>query len=180
MRKRTQWVAMLLAMVMIFSLMGCDKNKSSKKESSQTGETEKADVTPYIGSWQGSDHDGENIVHYLVVDENGYWNIYMNYATLKTAIKQLPDRYVSFRVTFMIEEARNNSDHTGCFYEYREYDADEFSFNEDGKMVSKSMANVVFEEFSKNTGDPEKTIVEQAQDLFVSAQSDADKELKEK
>ena len=181
MSKLSKWISLVLALVLAVSLVGCGKKSSDKKQpAKKTEAVSKVDMSSYIGTWKGSDHDGEDVVHYLIFGKDGYWHVYMNHATLKKAIKQLPDRYVSFKVTFTMEDARNNSDHTGCFYEYVEYDADDFSFDKDGKVVSKSIENVLFEKVSEKTGEPEESIVEQAQDLFIRARKDAMEELEKK
>lgn len=181
MNKFKKWISLALTLLLVVSMVGCGKEPSDKKQPvKKTEAVSKVDMSSYIGTWKGSDHDGENVVHYLIFDKDGYWRVYMNYDTLKKAIKQLPDRYVSFKVTFAMEDARNNSDHTGCVYEYVKYDADEFSLDKDGKVVSKSMTNVLFEKVSEKTGEPEENIVEQAQDLFIRARKEALEELEKK
>ena len=173
MNKLTKWISLLLAVVLVFALAGCGKDESPKKESAKTTSTAKPDMSSYIGTWQGSDHDGENVVHYLIFDKEGYWHVSMNYATLKRAIKQLPNQLVSFTVFCKLQ----NSDHTGCYYEYVKYDGDEFSMDEDGNVIFKAMENVVFTKFSKATGEPDDQIVEQAKDLFDRAREEALAEL---
>lgn len=169
MNKMTKWVSLLLAVVLVFALAGCGKEESPKKSSQKTTSAEKLDMTSYIGTWQGSDHDGEKVVHYLVFDKEGYWHVYMNYTTLVRAIKQLPNQLVSFPVFSKVQ----NSDHTGCHYEYVKYDGNEFSMDKDGNVISKSMEDVLFTKVSDATGEPDDKVVEQAKDLFDCAREEA-------
>lgn len=162
-----KWLCFVLAMVMLFAFFGC-KKKDEKTPAPNSS------VASYIGTWIGNDHDGENVVHYLIFDENGYWNVYMNATTLARAIRQMSDRYVSFKVTFTGESPRNNSDHTGCFYEYvsNSDDAtysDVYSINEDGCLVAKDNAELSFEKYSTHTGTPNEEMENEARDLFDRA-----------
>ena len=175
MNKLTKWISLLLAVVLVFALAGCGKDESPKKESTKTTSAAKPDMSSYIGTWQGSDHDGENVVHYLICGEDGYWHVYMNRATLKRAVKQLPNQLVSFSVFCKVQ----NSDHTGCYYEYVKYNGDEFSKDKDGNVIFKSMENVLFTKVSKAAGEPDDKIVEQAKDLFDCAREEALAELEQ-
>ena len=181
MKKVTKSFCFLLAMLLLLSLLGCGKkaSKSDKKPSVADEETESVDMMSYIGTWQGSDHDMENIVHYLIFDENGYWNVYINYATLKRAIKQMPERYVSFKITFEGEQPRNNSEHTGCYYEFVPYGKDVFFMDDDGKVICESMKDVSFTKVSEEAGEPSGVVREQARDLFDRVLIAADQESKE-
>lgn len=173
MNKLTKLISLLLAVALVFALAGCGKDESPKKDSTKTTSAEKPDMSSYIGTWQGSDHDGENVVHYLIFDEEGYWHVSMNYATLTRAIKQLPDQLVSFSVFCKVQ----NSDHTGCYYEYIKYDDDEFSMDKDGNVICKSMEDVLFTKVSDATGEPDGEIKTQAKDLFDRAREEALAEL---
>ena len=173
MNKLTKWIALLLAVVMAFALAGCGKDKGSKKDADKDSPADKLDMSAYIGTWQGSDHDVENVVHYLIFDEDGYWHIYMNHSTLQRAIKQLPTQLVSFAVFCKLQ----NSDHTGCSYEYVEYEGEEFSMDEDGNIIFKTANGVVFTKVSDKTGEPDDGIAAQARDLFDRAREEALAEL---
>lgn len=181
MNKLTKWIALLLVMALMLSVIGCGKNKDGKDEEAvKTPTTQSADEESpetekpfYIGTWQGSDHDTENVVHYLICDKDGYWHIYMNHETLKRAIKQLPNQLVSFTIFRKLQ----NSDHTGCFYEYVECTGEEFSINEDGNIVLQSLEDVVFTKVSDEIGEPNDRITAQAKDLFDRAREEALAEL---
>ena len=155
-------VCLALALLMLLSLVACGKNNKNKRvEDPQKFEA-------YIGTWQGSDHDGENVVSYLVFDEGGYWKVYMDYAPLVRAIRQLPDQLVSFSVFRKLQ----NSNHTGCYYEYIANDGldytDMFELDEEGNLVG-SDADVKFSKVSTHSGEPSDEVVEQARDLFDRA-----------
>ena len=81
-------MCLALALLMAVCIFGC--GKSNNETSNQPAS--------YIGTWKGSDHDGEKVVHYLIFDEDGYWNIYMNHTSLVKAIRQLPEQLVSFKI----------------------------------------------------------------------------------
>ena len=172
MRLFVKWTCLLLVIVLVaISFVGCGKKEASSASDGNyaTTDAENAEkAASLIGTWQGSDHDGENIVRYLIIDEKGYWNICMNYATLEKAIKQMPDRYKSFPVTFTIDEPRNNSDHTGCFYEYVEGDSyvDQFSIDEDGNLTAKFASDVTFSQCTKSF----EEVNDEAKDVFLTAQ----------
>lgn len=162
MNKLAKCISLLLVLVVMFSLVGCGKKASRDKNNKPV-----VDVEPYIGTWRASDHDGEKVVHYLIFDEKGYWNVYMNYDTLLRAIKQLPEQLVSFKVFCELQK----SGHTGCYYEYVEnieYTED-FSIDEEGKMSSKEMEKVLFTKISTHFGEPSSNVVAEARDLFDRA-----------
>ncbi len=166
MNRLVKWVSLLLAMVLMLSLIGCDKKNSSSKK--QETEEEKVDVTPYIGTWRGSDHDGENVVHYVVFDENGYWNIYMNYATLTPAIRQLSEQLVSLKIFCQVQK----SEHTGCYYEYVEGTefAEQYVFDEDGLLTA---GDISFTKVSDHSGEPDESVETEARELFDRAREAA-------
>ena len=155
-------ICLALALLMLFSVVACGKsNKNKRVEDPQKFEA-------YIGTWQGSDHDGENVVSYLIFDEGGYWKVYMDYTPLVRAIRQLPEQLVSFSVFRKLQ----NSNHTGCYYEYIENDgldyADMFALDDEGFLVG-SDANVKYSKVSTHSGEPSDEVVEQARDLFDRA-----------
>lgn len=165
MRRFTKCICLLLAVVMMLSLFGCGK-KDKKK-------TKPVNVEPYIGTWQASDHDGENVVHYLIFDSNGYWNVYMTYSPLLKAIKQLPKQLVSFKVFCEVQK----SEHTGCYYEYAagvDF-VKEFYVDNDGKLHSTSDDEIVFTKISDDAGKPNDKVVSEARDLFDRALVEAHK-----
>lgn len=177
MNKLTKWIALLLIMALMLPMIGCGKDKNGQdghtEKNSATqpsvGEIPETETPSYIGTWQGNDHDAEKVVHYLICDEDGYWHVYMNHETLKRAIKQLPNQLVSFMVFCKLQ----NSDHTGCFYEYVECAGDEFSVDEDGTMMYTALDGIVFTKVSDETGEPNDNIVAQAKDLFDRAREEA-------
>lgn len=162
-------LCLLLAATMVFAIVGCGKDdtKAPTSSSSENENEDTLDVDTLIGTWQGSDHDEENVVHYLIFDENGYWNIYMNYPTLLRAIKQKSDQLVSFTVFLKLQ----NSDHTGCFYEYVEDSSfvKQFVMDEDGNLMFAADEDVLFTQVSTESGEPSDEIVAQARDLFDRA-----------
>ena len=169
-------ICLLLAIVLVtVAFSGCGRKEeesspiSSNNATSDAGNAE--DAVSLIGTWQGSDHDGENIVHYLIIDEKGYWNVYMNQATLVRAIRQLPKQLVSFKKFRELQ----NSDHTGCFYEYVESKsyADQFSIDEDGNLTAKFASDVVFSVSEKTY----ENVMAEAADIFENAQTVALSEL---
>ena len=163
MRKLTRLTCLLLAMVLMLSLFGCGK-KTHKG-------LKPVDVEPYLGTWQANDHNHHSIVHYLIFDSNGYWNIYMNYDTLVRAIKQLPEQLVSFKVFRELQK----SDHTGCYYEYVagvEF-TDEFEVDEKGFLSSSKMEGILFTKVSDDFGEPNAQVVAEARDLFDRALMEA-------
>lgn len=164
MKNLKRWLCFLMALVMPLCLFGCsiDNEKPS------------TDLTAYYGTWQASDHDEENVVHYLVFDNDGYWNIYMNYTPLVRAIKQLPEQLVSFKIFCQLQ----NSGQTRCYYEYvkNENDvnyADIFTIDDDGRLTEKVDAEVYFTKVSTHTGEPDEVVVTQAKDLFDRAREEA-------
>lgn len=158
MNKWLKLVCLLLAMVLMLSLFGC--GKKDKKAAT-------IDVSPYLGTWQGSDHDGENVVHYLIFDANGYWNVYMRYSTLTRAIQQLPNQLVSFKVFRELQQ----SSHTGCYYEYvvgTDY-VNSFRIGEDGMMYSDDYEDIKFLKLYDDYGEPNEIVEGEARDLFDRA-----------
>lgn len=174
MKTFTKVICLALAAVLVtVSFAGCgDKKKSSGKGNDKVADNtvtatadDNVDVD-LIGTWKGSDHDGENIVHYLVFDENGYWNVYMNYTPLVRAIRQLPGQLVSFKKFCDLQ----NSDHTKCNYEYVEDSTFAgFSLNEDGQLVYDELDDVYFTKISDQVGTPGEDVAAQARDLFDRA-----------
>lgn len=168
MKKKTKILCLALSVLMVLCLCAC--GASNEGEITDNGQVDES----YIGTWKGSDHDGENIVHYLIFDGEGYWNIYMNYTTLVRAIKQLPDQLVSFKIFCQLQK----SGQTGCYYEYIANDdstdyADRFVVNEDGQIVESGVENVAYTKISTHSGEPEENIVKEASDLFDRAREEA-------
>lgn len=165
MKKWIRFICLIMTFVIMLSLFGCGK-KTHKKE-------KPVNITPYLGTWQGNDHTGEDVVHYLIFDSNGYWNIYMNYDTLLRAIKQLPDQLVSFKVFCDVQK----SEHTGCYYEYIvgvDY-VNDYYVNEEGRLCSTSADEVIFTKLYDDVGEPNATVVSEARDLFDRALMEAHK-----
>lgn len=164
MKNLTKSICLLLVAVLLLTLAGCGK---SEQGVTNDGAQSVVDTKPYIGTWRGSDHDGENVVHYLIFDENGYWNIYMNYNTLLRAIKQLPEQLVSFKVFCELQK----SNHTGCYYEYVEdiAFAEDFSIDANGTMKAAASEDVFFTKISTHSGEPDSHVVAQSRDLFDRA-----------
>lgn len=167
MKTMTKLLCCLLAVIMLLALCGCGENEGEQVDNTEA-------KAKYVGTWQGSDHDGENVVHYLIFDNEGYWNVYMNITTLTRAIKQLPDQLVSFKTFREVQ----NSDHTGCFFEYVK-DADGvdytecFSIDEEGQLTKNEETDVYFTKFSTHTGEPDETMIGEARDLFDRARESA-------
>ncbi len=170
MKKTIRLLCLVLAMLMLVSLVGCGKGKSYKKNPLSTQQK----LQQYTGTWRGSDHDGENVVHYLVFDEEGYWNIYMNFQSLTTAVKQLPDQLVSFKIFTQLQK----SGQTGCYYEYVKNEgninyADYFIIDEDGRLAESDKSDVHFTRISDESGAPAESIVNEARSLFDRAREKA-------
>ena len=167
MNKWIKWICLLLVTVLVLSVCGCHKEGASSADESK----ETVDLEPYIGTWRASDHDGENVVHYLIFDEKGYWNVYMNFATLSRAIKQLPEQLVSFKVFCELQK----SNHTGCHYEYVEdiAFAEEFTIDKNGQLSGNGKDDVLFTKISVHSGEPSSDVVEEASDLFDRARENA-------
>ena len=168
MKKMMKLLCLVMAVLMALSLCACGGQDGSNKEDNSQ-EKEK-----YIGTWKGSDHDGENIVHYLIFDGDGYWKVYMNYTTLVRAIKQLPDQLVSFKIFCQLQ----NSGQTGCYYEYapngEDVDfTDMYTVNEDGLMTEVGIEGVTYTKMSTYSGEPDETIVAESADLFDRAREEA-------
>lgn len=158
-------LCVLLAMWMSVCFFGCGEKDEDPAQADP--------ASAYLGTWQGSDHDGENVVHYLIFDNDGYWKISMNYTPLVRAIKQLPDQLVSFKIFCKLQ----NSGQTKCYYEYVENGdvtfVDSYTITEDGIMTENSNSAVTYTKVSDHTGEPDATIVEQARDLFDRAREEA-------
>lgn len=170
MKKTIRLLCFVLAVLMLVSAIGCGKKKTYKKDPLSTQQK----LQQYVGTWQGSDHDGENVVHYLVFDEEGYWNIYMDLKPLTTAIKQLPDQLVSFKIFTQLQK----SGQTGCHYEYIKNDgninyADYFTIDKDGRLAESGTSEVYFTRISEESGAPAESIVSEARDLFDLAREKA-------
>ena len=165
MKKMAKILCFVLAMAMALSLCACgESNGSEKTDNAQ-------DKERYIGTWKGSDHDEENVVHYLIFDNDGYWNVYMNCKSLTKAIKQLPEQLVSFKIFRQLQ----NSAQTGCFFEYVEnsHYADLFTFDDQGRLIAEDIEGIHFTKISEDTGEPNETIIEQSHDLFDRAREEA-------
>ena len=164
MNKLTKSICWLLVCALALSLCACGKTQQSASGQSDHAVT---DTKHYVGTWRGSDHDGENVVHYLIFDENGYWNVYMNYGTLLRAIKQLPGQLVSFKKFCELQKSK----HTGCYYEYVEDIAytEEFVIDANDRMTAVTSEDVFFTKISTHSGDPDSNVVAQARDLFDRA-----------
>ena len=165
-----KWIKMLcfvLAALIALSLCGCGEEKDEQPDNAGSKES-------YIGTWKGSDHDGENVVHYLIFDANGYWKVYMNRTTLTRAVKQLPDQLVSFKIFCKLQK----SGQTGCYYEYI---ADEdgnnytdcFTVSDEGQLTENVKTDVLYTKISTNAGEPDETIINEARDLFDRAREAA-------
>lgn len=162
-----KWISLALVAVLLLSLCACGKNENKAQEGDNKAVV---DTEPYIGTWRASDHNGEDVVHYLIFDEKGYWNIYMNYSTLLRAIRQLPDQLVSFKMFCELQKSK----HTGCYYEYVEDIAftDDFSIGENSRLTaptSIAVEGVFFTKISTHSGDPDSKVVAEARDLFDRA-----------
>lgn len=173
MSKLTRWICLALVTMLLLSVCGCSKDG---QPSANKGAKPAVDTEPYIGTWQGTDHDGENVVHYLIFDEKGYWNVYMNYSTLLRAIKQLPDQLVSFKVFCELQK----SNHTGCHYEYVEdiEFTEDFAIDASGKMTAVASEDVSFTKVTTHSGEPSSAVVAEARDLFDRALVDANSKAK--
>lgn len=166
MRMLKKMMCLVLASILVVCLFGCGKTDNNPSK-------ETDDSASYIGTWKGSDHDGENVVHYLIFDENGYWNVYMNYKSLVKAIGQLPEQLVSFKVFRQIQ----NSGQTGCHFEYVKNDGDSHYANAfaivNEHLVAKDNENVQFTLVSDYTGEPDETMTAESRDLFDRAREEA-------
>lgn len=155
-------VCVALAVLMLIGMVGCGKGKTGEEP------VDPQKFAAYIGTWQGSDHDAENVVNYLIFDDGGYWKVYMNYTPLVRAIRQLPNQLVSFSVFRKLQ----NSNHTGCYYEYVENGGvdytDLYTLDEEGCLVGAD-ENVRYSKVSGHYGEPSDEVVEQARDLFDRA-----------
>lgn len=156
-------MCLALALLMAVCIFGCGKsNNETPKPAS------------YIGTWKGSDHDGKNVVHYLIFDEDGYWNIYMNHTSLVKAIRQLPEQLVSFKIFRKLQ----NSGQTGCHFEYVKNTEDShyeglYFFDDMGNLVVKDNEHLHFTFVSDYVGEPNDTMVEESRDLFDRARTEA-------
>ena len=95
----------------------------------------------------------------------------MNYNTLKRAIQQLPDQLVSFKIFRELQ----NSDHTGCYYEYV-VDSDytsEFYMGDDGRLRSTGAEELIYVKLYPDSGEPNDVVFSEARDLFDRAREDA-------
>ena len=166
MNKKFQWLCVFVAALMMCCTVACGKQDDGKNDNAVSLES-------YYGTWQGSDHDEENVVHYLIFDNDGYWKISMNYTPLVRAIKQLPEQLVSFKIFCQLQ----NSGQTKCFYEYIQNDdityADYYTIGEDGKMTEAGNTEVTYTKVSDHTGEPDSAMIAQAQDLFDRAREEA-------
>lgn len=164
MNKLTKSICWLLVCVLMLSLCAC--GKTGQDHSGDSSKTT-VDTKPYVGTWRASDHDEENVVHYLIFDEMGYWNVYMNYSSLLRAIKQLPGQLVSFKKFCELQKSK----HTGCYYEYVEdmEFAEDFTIDATGKMTAAALEGIFFTKISTHSGEPDTHIVSQARDLFDRA-----------
>ena len=165
MNKLLKWICLMLVAVLMLPMVGC------KKKVQPSAPIAVVDIEDYLGTWQSSAHDGEKVVHYLIFDEDGYWNVHMNYPTLTRAIRQKPDQLVSFAVFCELQ----NSKHTGCHYEYVD-DAtytERFYIDDEGNLVDKEDEEVVFAQISKDSGEPTETMKKEAADLFDRAREEA-------
>ena len=165
MKNAMRWICALVALVMLLSVSAC--KKQDLPDSVKDSKT-------YIGTWRGSDHNEDKVVHYLIIDEKGYWNVYMNYTTLVRAIKEMPEQLVSFKIFTKVQ----NSKLTGCYYEYVEFAAGEmandvFVMNEETALSLKADDNVQYTKVSDEIGEPGADIVEEARDLFDNAREEA-------
>ena len=165
MRMFKKMMCLVLALLMTVCVFGCGKGQSN--------DASKQPVS-YIGTWKGSDHDGEKVVHYLIFDEDGYWNIYMNHTSLVKAIRQLPEQLVSFKIFRKLQ----NSGQTGCHFEYVKNTDDShyeslYFFDDMGNLVMKDNENLQFTFVSDYVGEPNDTIVEESRDLFDRARTEA-------
>ena len=169
MKKLKRVLCLVMVLVMALCLFGCGKKGDGTEQGDNAGEK-----VSYIGTWKGSDHDGEKVVHYLIFDNDGYWNVYMDYKSLVKAIKQLPGQLVSLKVFRKVQ----NSAQTGCFFEYIKNEdgntyKDIFTIDDKGVMVGKDDAKVSFTKVSDYVGEPDETIVNEAKDLFDRARVEA-------
>ena len=165
MKMMKKLLCLALAFMMAVCLFGCGEDDKKNAEPS--------DLSDYIGTWQGSDHDEDSVVQSLIFDNDGYWKIYMNYTPLVRAIKLLPDELVSFKIFCQLQ----NSGQTKCFYEYVKNDdvtyADSYTIDEDGEMTENGNSEITYTKVSAQSGEPDSTIVAQAQDLFDRAREEA-------
>ena len=167
MRTCKKILCLIMALLLAGCLFGCGKKDSNSSHDANGDRS-------YIGTWKGSDHDGKEVVHYLIFDENGYWNVYMNHKSLTKAIKQLPEQLVSFKIFRMIQ----NSGQTGCHFEYVKNEEgshyeDVFSFNDEGKLVMQNAESVQYVLLSDYVGEPDEAMVEECRDLFDRARAEA-------
>ena len=169
MKKLKKLLCLVMVLVMALCLFGCGNKGKDGAQSNDAKET-----ASYIGTWKGSDHDGEKVVHYLIFDNDGYWNVHMDYKSLVKAIKQLPEQLVSLKVFRMVQ----NSAQTGCFFEYVKNEDGEsykdiFTIDDNGVMIQKDNAKISYEKVSDYVGEPDETIVGEAKDLFDRARVEA-------
>ncbi len=151
-------VAILIVFTLVLSLSACG---NSEKDESKNN---------LLGTWIQETSD--NIIDCKIFDENGYWEIFVNYQGLHNAMKNRPELFVDFQ-DFLNGKTYNGI--TGCTFEYHkntEYSnyIDEYEINSEGMLVLKSDQNLVqYKRFSENSGYPEDSIIEQVKKIYDNA-----------
>ena len=133
----------------------------------------KSDKTKYFGTW--TKNNGSDMVSCMIFDENGYWEIFVDYQGLLNGMKQKPDAFSTFE-DFI--DGNTLSGVTHCTFKYvsnSDY-ADIYEIDESGKLSFKDGSSITpYTKFSDNTGYPEDAIIEKVKAIFDRAMADSKK-----
>ncbi len=161
MKRIKSLLCIFLVVTLIGTLfVGC--NKQSKSE--------------YLGTWKTS--TGADAINYLIFDENGYWQVRLDYTPLRQAISDKPDLFTTF------EHFIDGNVYPGLTYcefeyventEYNNY-TDTYVIDENGKLGYKdAIFPVYYTKQSDNTGYPSDAILAEAKAIFDKAMAAAKK-----
>ncbi len=157
-RKIIKFLAALTAFILVLSLSACG---NSHKEGSKND---------LLGTWVQESSD--TTIDYIIFDENGYWEIFVNYYGLRNAMQDRPELFEDFQ-DFLDGNTYNGI--TGCTIEYNQNMKnnnyiDKYEINSEGFLVLKSDQNLVqYKRLSDNLEYPEKTIVDEIKKMYDRA-----------
>ena len=128
------------------------------------------DTSEYHGTWVRSlDRD---LVNCLIFDENGYWDIFIDYRGILYGMRERPELFSTFDHFI---DGHTYGGITGCSFKYianTDYSnyTDTYEIDENGKLdFIGSTGAFPYERYSYHTGYPEDAILTQCRDIFNRA-----------
>ena len=162
MKKAKTYVGIMLIALLLFGVFaGCENNPDAGK-------------SKYLGTWVCK--TSSDTVQYLVFDENGYWDIFIDYKSLLNGMQQRPELFSTFEHFI---DGNTYSGVTHCSFKYTKNNeyvkyTEKYVIDENGNLDFEGSTGLFpYKKFSDNTGYPEEIILKEAKEIFDRALTDS-------